>query len=97
VNPDGEPATIRRHTEGRERRDLDIVGSRARKFEKGTGQLNYGPGKPRTRKGIGYVNQRIGRLSLSARAGKRFRIEAVPCGDDPSKAASAERGREEAP
>jgi hypothetical protein len=96
-NPDDGSATIRYHTEGRGRRDLDIAGTRMEKFENGIGDLNDGLGRPRTRKGIGYVHERIGKLKSSTRAGKRFRLEVVPRADDPSKAASVKCERVEVP
>ncbi|MDR1312885.1 MAG: hypothetical protein LBQ12_04115 [Deltaproteobacteria bacterium] len=85
VNTDGLPATIRRHAEGRGRRDLDIAGPRTGKSGKAARELDEGLRKPRTRKGAGRVCGRTGKLKNSTRAGKYFKVEVVPREDAPSK------------
>ncbi|MDR1039988.1 MAG: transposase [Deltaproteobacteria bacterium] len=88
VDPSGNFAMIWCHTDGRERKDLDIVGTRCARFEAEIGKLADGLSRPRTRKGIDRVHERIGRIKKAYGVARHFRITVVPCGDDPAKAAS---------
>ncbi|MDR1038582.1 MAG: hypothetical protein LBR80_00150 [Deltaproteobacteria bacterium] len=87
VDPSGTFAAIWRHTEGRGRKDPDIVGTRCARLEAEIGKLSGGLSRPRTRKGIDRVHGRIGRIRKACGVARHFGITVVPRGDDPAEAA----------
>jgi hypothetical protein len=87
VDPSGEFARIHCWSENRELKDRDVMETRCKKFAEEVASLSEGLKGLRTRKDMGYVRERIGKLKERHGCGRYFRIEVKPSEDDPSRAA----------
>ncbi len=72
LSEDGLEVRLRCHSAAREEKERGIAERFARRFETALDDLSAGLSRPRTRKEIGYVRERIGRLKEKSRGAARL-------------------------